>query len=47
MLCVPGQETWPVALSCALRIEPPAASRPFRASIVPSLRSADASGPDS
>ncbi|WP_164461327.1 hypothetical protein [Alcaligenes faecalis] len=30
-----------------LRIEPPAASRPFRASIVPSFRSADASGPAS
>ncbi len=30
-----------------LRIEPPAASRPCRASIVPSLRSADASGPAS
>jgi len=30
-----------------LRIEPPAASRPLRASIVPSLRSADAYGPAS
>jgi len=30
-----------------LRIEPPAGFRPWRASIVPSLRSADASGPAS
>ena len=45
-MSVPGQEDM-AGRAVVLRIEPPAASRPLRASIVPSLRSADASGPAS
>ncbi|RDS85018.1 hypothetical protein DWU98_03515 [Dyella monticola] len=43
-LSVPGHDDV-TGRAVVLRIEPPAASRPMRASIVPSLRSADAFGP--